>query len=80
MTEKLPVVKGYDPFKKKPFKAQKVGSQLAMRQMNLSIKRFLHYVNSNQIRSDEITKFRPDWTSKILELVPNNLLDPVKVK
>jgi len=57
------------------FHYEKVWSETLMNQVQLSIHRFFKYIESpDAIRNEEISKYRKEWMSHALDLVPDDLL------
>lgn len=46
-----------------------------MNQVNLGVTRFLKYIESpDAIKTEEISKFKKEWMSRALDLIPDQLL------
>ena len=57
------------------FQYQKVWSETLMNQVQLSIHRFMKYLDSTEaIKNEEISKYKKEWMSHALDLVPDHLL------
>lgn len=54
---------------------EKVWSETLMNQIQLSTTRFFKYIESPEaIKTEEISKFKKEWMSKALDLIPDHLL------
>lgn len=57
------------------FSYNQVWSGQLMKQVELSTRRFLKYIDSpDSIRNEEVAKFRKEWMQKALDLIPDALL------
>ena len=46
-----------------------------MRQVEVSVHRFMKYIESaDAIRNEEISKYKKDWMSHALDLIPDELV------
>ena len=50
----------------------KIWSDKLLKQVDISIKRMLHYnENPDSIRNDELSKYKKEWMKNALDLVPD---------
>ena len=50
----------------------KIWSDKLLKQVDISIKRMLHYIeNLDSIRNDELSKYKKEWMKNALDLVPD---------
>lgn len=63
------------------FQYQNVWSDVLMNQVQLSVHRFNHYIESQDaIKNEEISKYKKDWMSHALDLVPEKLLSQFNIQ
>ena len=77
-------MQAYDPCSAKVtfgLNIEKIWSPQLLKQVQISIYRMLHYIDSaDSIRTEELSKYKKEWMKRALDLVPDYLLSTFAVE